>query len=78
MRCARHEPVCGAREAARSRDTSVPYMKAWKANDPGHEHAARAEREVVRWAREHADQLKSLVTEDLWPLPTYQEMLFIK
>ncbi len=25
-----------------------------------------------------ADQLELLVADDLWPLPTYQEMLFIK
>jgi glutamine synthetase len=28
--------------------------------------------------RGHADQLEGLVADDLWPLPTYQEMLFIK
>ncbi len=28
--------------------------------------------------REFADKLECLVADDLWPLPTYQEMLFIK
>ena len=28
--------------------------------------------------REAADRLEALVADDLWPLPTYQEMLFIK
>ncbi len=28
--------------------------------------------------REVADQLEGIVADDLWPLPTYQEMLFIK
>ncbi len=28
--------------------------------------------------REHADALEGIVADDLWPLPTYQEMLFIK
>jgi glutamine synthetase len=28
--------------------------------------------------RENADALESIVADDLWPLPTYQEMLFIK
>ena len=28
--------------------------------------------------REAADQLETIVPDDLWPLPTYQEMLFIK
>jgi glutamine synthetase len=28
--------------------------------------------------REIADTLETLVADDLWPLPTYQEMLFIR
>jgi glutamine synthetase len=28
--------------------------------------------------REYADALEGIVADDLWPLPTYQEMLFIK
>jgi glutamine synthetase len=28
--------------------------------------------------RQSADALEGLVADDLWPLPTYQEMLFIK
>jgi glutamine synthetase len=28
--------------------------------------------------REAADALEGYVADDLWPLPTYQEMLFIK
>ena len=28
--------------------------------------------------RQHVDALEGLVADDLWPLPTYQEMLFIK
>ena len=28
--------------------------------------------------REYADELEGIVADDLWPLPTYQEMLFIK
>jgi glutamine synthetase len=28
--------------------------------------------------RTHADALEGLVADDLWPLPTYQEMLFIR
>jgi glutamine synthetase len=28
--------------------------------------------------RESADKLESMVADDLWPLPTYREMLFIK
>ncbi len=28
--------------------------------------------------RTHADKLETMVADDLWPLPTYQEMLFMK
>lgn len=28
--------------------------------------------------RKYADELENCVADDLWPLPTYQEMLFIK
>ena len=28
--------------------------------------------------REVADKLETLVADDLWPLPSYREMLFIK
>jgi glutamine synthetase len=28
--------------------------------------------------RVHADALEGLVADELWPLPKYQEMLFIK
>ena len=33
---------------------------------------------VMAEIRVHADKLEELVPEDLWPLPSYQEMLFIK
>ena len=28
--------------------------------------------------RKVADQLEAIISDDIWPLPTYQEMLFIK
>jgi glutamine synthetase len=28
--------------------------------------------------RKHSDHLETVVADDLWPLPTYREMLFIK
>ena len=48
-------------------------------------HSALAEAEHARDAllpamadvRAAADALEELVADDLWPLPTYQEMLFI-
>lgn len=33
---------------------------------------------AIQTVRNMVDELESLVADDLWPLPTYQEMLFIK
>ena len=33
---------------------------------------------AMNTVREYSDALEALVADDLWPLPTYQEMLFIK
>ena len=35
-------------------------------------------RGLMDQTRVHADALEAEVADDLWPLPTYQEMLFIK
>ena len=32
---------------------------------------------AMKTVREYADELEGIVADDLWPLPTYQEMLFI-
>ena len=33
---------------------------------------------AMELVRRYADELEGFVADDLWPLPTYQEMLFIK
>ena len=33
---------------------------------------------AMNQVRHYADELEGWVADDLWPLPTYQEMLFIK
>ncbi|KAA3656264.1 MAG: glutamine synthetase type III [Chloroflexi bacterium] len=33
---------------------------------------------AMNTVRQYADELENVVADDLWPLPTYQEMLFIK
>jgi len=33
---------------------------------------------AMQKVRQYADELEAIVADDLWPLPTYQEMLFIK
>ena len=42
--------------------------------------AHRATRSSRRWPtlRTLGDKLETMVADDLWPLPTYREMLFIK
>ncbi|MFM2311536.1 MAG: hypothetical protein RLZZ04_812 [Cyanobacteriota bacterium] len=39
---------------------------------------AQTIRPLMDKIREYADALEALVADDLWPLPTYREMLFIK
>lgn len=41
-------------------------------------HARQAIFPALAEIREAADKLETLVADDLWPLPTYREMLFIK
>ncbi len=45
------------------------------------EHAKHARKDIfpaLAILREAADKLEGIVADDLWPLPTYREMLFIK
>jgi glutamine synthetase len=35
-------------------------------------------RDLMNEVRGYADALETQVADDMWPLPTYQEMLFIK
>ncbi|MBT7859266.1 MAG: glutamine synthetase type III [Gemmatimonadetes bacterium] len=56
-----------------------------KAADGGHgsmlseaKHACNKILPAMLAVRESADALEGIVADDLWPLPTYQEMLFIK
>jgi len=39
---------------------------------------AKTIRSLMDEARSHVDALEGVVADDLWPLPTYQEMLYIK
>jgi glutamine synthetase len=42
------------------------------------EHACHQVLPAMSAVRHYADALEGIVADDLWPLPTYQEMLFIK
>ena len=41
-------------------------------------HACDAILPAMSQVRKYADALEGIVADDLWPLPTYQEMLYIK
>jgi glutamine synthetase len=42
------------------------------------EHARDKQIAAMGAVREAADKLEKVVADDLWPLPKYEEMLFIK
>jgi glutamine synthetase len=42
------------------------------------QYLAQTIRPLMDKVREYADALEAEVADDLWPLPTYQEMLFVK
>ena len=51
------------------------------AEGDAYDHAKQCRDEVVvamADLRKHADALEAVVSDDLWPLPTYREMLFMK
>jgi glutamine synthetase len=56
--------------AAHHGDGSDPYPHA--------KHMREAVFPALNNLRTAADRLETLVADDLWPLPTYREMLFIK
>ncbi|WEO78848.1 glutamine synthetase III [Cryobacterium sp. SO2] len=69
-------PITELREA-------LATLKAALADETGHEALAEAEHArdallpAMAAVRTAADALEEIVADDLWPLPTYQEMLFI-
>ncbi|MEW6249226.1 MAG: glutamine synthetase III [Planctomycetota bacterium] len=66
----------------RLRESIEVVEKAERHNgDPGERHAQQVRDELVpamAQARALADQLEQLIPGDLWPLPRYAEMLFVK
>jgi glutamine synthetase len=60
-------------------DLGVAVEKHDFASDEEHlTYCATTIRGLMDQTRVHADALEAEVADDLWPLPTYQEMLFIK
>jgi glutamine synthetase len=71
-------------ELVKSLQDSVMTLEKLLADAPGHDLQDEATyfcKEVcpaMLQVRKSADELEGWVADDLWPLPTYQEMLFIK
>ncbi|MEK0195887.1 hypothetical protein, partial [Microcoleus anatoxicus] len=42
------------------------------------QYASQTIRPLMDEVRQYADALEAEIADELWPLPTYQEMLFIK
>jgi glutamine synthetase len=64
----------------RSRTTEVEGLSAHHEADPA-KHAAQIARDLkpaMARLRETGDALESVVAADLWPLPSYRTLLFLK
>lgn len=65
-------------------DSTAKLEKVLAGDGHGHDAQKKADFYVTKVVpamvavRKHADALEDFVADDLWPLPTYQEMLFIK
>jgi glutamine synthetase len=71
-------------DLVKSLQTSIRELKLVMA-EPGSDdllaearHCCDGVLQAMNQVRSVADELESIVADDLWPLPTYQEMLFIK
>jgi glutamine synthetase len=64
--------------------TALAALKAALASDAGEttlseaEHAGNELLPAMAAVREAADELEGIVADDLWPLPSYQEMLYVR
>lgn len=70
-------------ELVRCLQDSTAELEAALAHEGGsvHEEAEHALKKLIpamNTVREYADTLETIVADDLWPLPSYQEMLYIK
>jgi glutamine synthetase len=68
-------------DAAKSRVKQLQALLEHEGNGDAFKHAKWFRDKVIpamNSLREAGDSLESLVPQDLWPLPTYREMLFVK
>jgi len=75
------EEVCGLACEFKRRTGALQHSLDHQANDSAETHAKHYRDKVIPAMvalRETGDKLETLVPHDLWPLPTYREMLFLK
>jgi glutamine synthetase len=73
--------ICGLTCELRRRTEALQHALDHQANDSAEAHAKHYRDKVVpamAALRETGDKLETLVPHDVWPLPTYREMLFLK
>jgi glutamine synthetase len=61
-----------------SKLTSVVEKHDFPSIEEHLQYCAQTIRPLMDKVRESADALEGEIADDLWPLPTYQEMLFVK
>ncbi len=77
------DPLLEVSEQVDALRSALADLKAALAVEPGHtaeaeaKHAAAALLPAMALVRTAADALEDVVADDLWPLPTYQEMLYV-
>ena len=75
------DTLCDLTDEAKRRVDHLQELLEHEANGNAEKHAKYFRDKVVpamTTLREAGDELECLVPHDLWPLPTYREMLFIK
>lgn len=70
------EPISALGDALATLKTALADHSAATAHDEA-KHAQVALLPAMEAIRAAADTLESVVADDLWPLPTYQEMLYV-
>ncbi|MDD3441591.1 MAG: glutamine synthetase type III, partial [Kiritimatiellae bacterium] len=73
--------LCGLVAELQTRNEALRKAIAHEGNGDVARHALYCRNRIVPAmdaVRDVVDQLEGIVSDDLWPLPTYQEMLFIK
>ena len=75
------DEVCGLTCELKRRTGALQHTLEHSGNDSAEAHAKHYRDKVVpamTALRETGDKLETLVPHDIWPLPTYREMLFLK